>query len=76
MFLIPAAGTLNLPAFIQELFGFPNDVWIVNYKKTNSQGVTENMVLATVVQSNQTMGISSIPGFSSRVINLSKFFAN
>ena len=76
MFLIPAAGTLNLPAFIQELFGFPSDVWIVNYKKTNTNGITENMVLATVVQTNQTMGISSIPGFSSRVINLSKFFAN
>lgn len=76
VFLIPAAGTLNLPAFINELFGFPADLWIVNYTKTNSGGQTENMILATVVQSNQTMGLSNISGFNSRVINLSKFFGN
>lgn len=76
VFLIPAAGTLNLPNFIQELFGFPDDLWIVNYTKTNTQGNTENMILATVVTSNQTMGLSSISGFNSRVINLSKFFGN
>lgn len=76
VFLIPAAGTLNLPAFITELFGFPADLWIVNYKKINTQGNPESMILATVVQSNQTMGLSNISGFNSRVINLSKFFAN
>src|SRR3990172_13053276 len=36
MMLIPAAGTLNLPNYIQDLTGFPNDLWIVNYKKTNT----------------------------------------
>jgi hypothetical protein len=76
VFLIPAAGTLNLPSFITELFGFPEDLWIVNYKKKNTQGQEESMVLATVVRSNQTMGLTNFPGFNSRVINLSKFFAN
>lgn len=76
VFLVPAAGTLNLPAYISQLITFPADLWIVNYTKTNTSGQTENMVLATVVQSNQSMGLTSIPGFSSRVINLSKFFAN
>jgi hypothetical protein len=74
MFLIPAAGTLNLPNYIQELFGFPNDVWIVNYKKRNAQGQTENLILATVVQANQTMGLQGFPNFSTKVINISKFF--
>lgn len=76
VFLIPAAGTLNLPAFISELFGFPADLWIVNYTKTNTGGQKENMILATVVQSNQTMGLTNISGFNSKVINLSKFFGN
>jgi hypothetical protein len=76
VFLIPAGGTLNLPAFISELFGFPADLWIVNYTKTNSGGQTENMILATVVQSNQTMELTNISGFNSKVINLSKFFGN
>ena len=76
VFLIPAAGTLNLPVYITQLVSFPADLWIVNYTKTNTSGQTENMVLATVVQSNQSMGLTSIPGFSSRVINLSKFFSN
>lgn len=76
VFLIPAAGTLNLPVYITQLVSFPADLWIVNYTKTNTSGQTENMVLATVVQSNQAMGLTTIPGFSSRVINLSKFFSN
>jgi hypothetical protein len=75
MFLIPAAGTLNLPQFIQELFGFPSDVWIVNYKKKNAQGQTENLVLATVVEANQTMGLQGFPNFSTKVVNISKFFS-
>ena len=33
VFLIPAAGTLNLPVYISELITFPADLWIVNYTK-------------------------------------------
>ena len=69
MFLIPAVGTLHLPTFIQELTGFPNDLWIVNYRKTDSLGVTQSLALGTVVQSNQIMVVPSV--VSSRVINLS-----
>ncbi len=70
MFLIPAVGTLNLPVFIQTLTGFPNDLWIVNYKKTDSGNNVQNLILGTVVQSGQMM---SVPGvISSTVINLSK----
>src|SRR4030095_7007663 len=72
MFLIPAAGTLNLPQFITELTGFPNDLWIVNYKKTNSLNQTENLILGTVVESNQVMGIPSL-GITSKAINISKY---
>lgn len=71
MFLIPALGTLNLPAFITTLTGFPNDLWVVNYKKTFSNS-TENLILGTVVTSNQQMGITILQ-LLSRAINLSKF---
>ena len=72
MFLIPAAGTLNLPVYIQNLTGFPNDLWVVNYKKTDSQNNTQNLILGTVVQTNQTMSIPVL-NLSSQVINLSKY---
>ena len=72
MILIPGAGTLNLPTFITELTGFPADVWVVQYKKTNSVNLTESLILGTVVQSGQVMGIPSL-GLSSPVINLSKY---
>ena len=72
MFLIPAGGTLNLPAFITNLTGFPADLWVVNYKKLNSSNQTENLILGTVVESSQLMGIPSI-GITSKVINLSKY---
>ncbi len=72
MFLIPAGGTLNLPQFITELTGFPQDLWVVNYKKLNSLNQTENLILGTVVESSQQMGIGSI-GITSKVINLSKY---
>ncbi len=71
MFLIPAAGTLNLPSFIQHLTNFPNDLWIVNYSKTDVNNVSQNLVLGTVVQSNQTIGIDNLT-LTSKVINLSK----
>jgi hypothetical protein len=71
MFLIPALGTLrlDLPQYIQSLVGLPSDLWIVNYKKNTS----DNFIVGTVVKSDQTMGISIIPGLSSKAINLSKF---
>ena len=72
MFLIPAAGTLNLPQFIQNLTGFPNDLWIVQYKKTTINNLQDNLILGTVVESNQIMGISSL-GLTSKVINISKY---
>jgi hypothetical protein len=72
MFLIPAAGTLNLPSFITELTGFPADMWVVNYKKKNSLNQPENLILGTVVESSQVMGIPSL-GLSSKVINISKY---
>jgi len=70
MFLIPAAGTLNLPPEIPQLTGFPADLWVVNYKKNTS----DNLILGTVVQSGQIMGISQL-GLQSKVINLSKYEA-
>lgn len=71
MFLIPALGTLNLPSYITALTGFPNDLWVVNYKKVFT-GSTENLILGTVVTSSQQMGIPFL-SLLSRVINLSKF---
>jgi hypothetical protein len=73
MILIPAAGTLNLPAFIQNLTGFPNDLWIVNYKKVNGLNQTENLILGTVVEANQQMSIPPPIGLTSKVINISKY---
>ncbi|HAX47396.1 MAG TPA: hypothetical protein PK605_03450 [Ignavibacteria bacterium] len=72
MILIPAAGTLGLPAFITELSGFPLDLWIVQYNKTNTSNQSESLILGTVVSSGQVMGIPSL-GLSSTVINLSKY---
>lgn len=69
MFLIPAAGTLNLPSYITNLTGFPADLWVVQYKRTNS-GVQQSLILGTVVQSGQLMGVPI--GIQSPVINLSK----
>ncbi len=71
MILMPAAGTLNLPSFITDLTGFPADLWIVQYKKTNSLNQTESLILGTVVQSGQMMGVPI--GIQSPVINLSKY---
>jgi len=71
MFLIPGLGTLNLPAFITQLTGFPADLWVVNYKKTDGYNPS-NLILGTVVQSNQTMGIPFLT-LLSKCINLSKF---
>ena len=72
MFLIPGLGTLNLPAYITSLTGFPQDLWIVNYKLSNGS-VTQNFIAGTVVESNQSMGISIISGLFSKAINLSKY---
>ncbi len=72
MILMPAAGTLNLPSFITDLTGFPPDLWIVQYKKTNSLNATESLILGTVVQSGQLMGIPNL-SLQSPVINLSKY---
>jgi hypothetical protein len=74
MFLIPGLGTLNLPQFITSLTGFPADLWIVNYKKSYPNNDVNNLVLGTVVENNQTMGINLPPlFFQSSVINLSKY---
>jgi hypothetical protein len=73
MFLIPALGTLNLPAYISGLINFPSDLWVVNYKRTNGT-VTENFIAATVTKSSQNMTINLPPlPFSSKAINLSKY---
>ncbi len=72
MFLIPALGTLNLPQYITGLTGFPNDLWIVNYKKTFNNNITENLILSTVVENNQILTIPFL-SLSSKVINLSKY---
>ncbi len=73
MILIPVAGTLNLPLYIQNLTGFPNDLWVVQYKKTNSVNQQESLILGTVVESGQMMNIPPPVGLSSPVINLSKY---
>lgn len=70
MFLVPGLGTLNLPAYISNLTGFPQDLWIVNYKQT-SGGTTQNFIAGTVVESTQMMGIIGL--LTSRVINISKY---
>jgi len=72
MFLIPALGTLDLPQYIQSLNGFPKDLWIVNYRAAYGSTV-DNFIVGTVVQKDQSMGISIIPGLSSKAINLSKY---
>ena len=74
MFLIPALGSLNLPNFVTQLTGFPNDLWVVNYKRTQST-VAANLILGTVVQSNQEMGIPLLT-LISKAINLSKYVNN
>jgi len=71
MFLLPGLGTLNLPAYITSLTGFPQDLWIVNYKLDNAS-VTQNFIAGTVVESNQNMGISFL-GLFSKAINISKY---
>ena len=74
MFLLPGLGTLNLPQFITSLTGFPADVWVVNYKKSFPNNDVHNLILGSVVETNQLMGINLPPlSFQSRVINLSKF---
>jgi hypothetical protein len=70
MFLVPGLGTLNLPAYISNLTGFPQDLWIVNYKLTNGS-VTQNFIAGTVVESTQIMGITGL--LTSKVINISKY---
>ncbi|MCX6165942.1 MAG: hypothetical protein NTU73_13950 [Ignavibacteriae bacterium] len=74
MFLIPALGTLRLdmPQYIQNLVNFPNDLWIVNYKKLNGT-ITENFIVGTIVKTTPLMGINIPPGFTSKAINLSKY---
>ncbi len=72
MILMPAAGTLNLPSYITNLTGFPADLWVVQYTKTNASLQTENLILGTVVQSGQMMGVPNI-SIQSPVINLSKY---
>lgn len=73
MILMPAAGTLNLPAYITGLTDFPADLWIVQYKKTNSSNLTESLILGTVVQSGQVMRVPPPVSIQSPVINLSKY---
>lgn len=71
MFLIPGLGTLNLPNFVQNLTGFPPDLWVVNYKKLYTDNTEKNLILGTVVQNSQIMNILTL--ISSKVINLSKY---
>jgi len=74
MFLLPGLGTLNLPQFITSLTGFPADVWVVNYKKSFPNNDIHNLILGSVVETNQLMSINlPLLSFQSRVINLSKF---
>jgi hypothetical protein len=73
MFLIPALGTLKLDSVVANLTGFPSDLWVVNYKRTNL-AVVENFIAATVPKSTQDMRIIlPLPGFTSKAINLSKY---
>lgn len=69
MFLIPAAGALHLPTYITNLIGFPNDLWVVNFRKTDSSNQLQTMTLGTVVTSGATMAVPAI--VTSPVINLS-----
>jgi hypothetical protein len=71
MFLIPAIGTLKLTDYIQGMTGFPSDLWIVNFKKTSGT-IVQNLILGTVVQVTQLIGIPSI-SLTSKCINLSKY---
>jgi hypothetical protein len=71
MFLIPAAGTLNLPNYISNLTGFPADLWIVQYNKINVSSQQESLIMGTVVMSGQMMGVPI--GIQSAAINLSKY---
>jgi hypothetical protein len=73
MFLIPALGTLNIPAFINNLFGFPQDLWVVNFKKLDTLSVTQNLIIGSVVKSDQNMTIPSPLNITSKTINLSKY---
>jgi hypothetical protein len=73
MFLLPGLGTLNLPQYIISLTGFPADVWVVNYKKSFPNNDVHNLIIGSVVETNQLMGIGPPLSFQSRVINLSKF---
>jgi len=70
MFLMPGLGALNLPAYITTLTGFPQDLWIVNYKLNNGS-LTQNFIAGTVVESTQIMGITGL--LTSKVINISKY---
>ena len=72
MFLIPAAGALHLPDYISNLAGFPPDIWIVNFSKTNTAGASETLTMGTVSQQAQVMGITGLT-LTSKAINLSKF---
>jgi len=75
MFLIPSLGALHISNFMQNpsMTGFPDDLWIVNYKKTNTSNVNENLVLGTVVQSAPSMVVGPPVNITSKVINLSKY---
>ena len=73
MFLIPALGTLNIPAFINNLFGFPQDLWVVNFKKLDGLSAIQNLVIGTVVKGDQNMTIPAPLNISSKTINLSKY---
>lgn len=61
MFLMPSVSI--------SFLGLPPDLWVVNYKKTDTNNNSLNLVLATVVESNQVIGV---PPFSSKVLNLAK----
>jgi hypothetical protein len=73
MFLIPALGTLNIPAYINNLFGFPQDLWVTNFKKLDSVSVTQNLIIGTVVRSDQSMNIPAPLNITSKAINISKY---
>jgi len=64
--------TINMflmPSFSVPLLGLPPDLWVVNYKKTDTNNNSQNLVLATVVESNQIIGILT---YSSKVMNLAR----
>jgi hypothetical protein len=60
MFLIPASGTLNMTTFIPTMTGYPPDIWIVNFSKLDNNNVLQNLVIGTIVQSNQSMIIPGV----------------